>query len=110
MRFGLRSVGRRLCCLVSSVAAVAALVVIGSIPRFVGPLPLYDGIERIDVGEYGAPVMADWNGDGAKDLVCGQFDSGRMRFYPNLGSDSAPVFDGYSFLRADGSEITLPSV
>jgi hypothetical protein len=92
------------------VLAITAMVALAAIPRFIGPLPLYDGTERIDVDEYGAPVMADWNGDGNKDLICGQFDSGRIRFYANLGPDSAPVFDGYTFLRADGAEITLPSV
>lgn len=79
-------------------------------PRFDGPWTIYDGVGKIDVGSYGAPVMADWNCDGAKDLICGQFDSGKVRFYPNLGPDSAPRFDGYSFLRADGVEITLPGI
>jgi hypothetical protein len=79
-------------------------------PRFDGPYDVYDGGMKIDVGSYGAPVMTDWNGDGRKDLICGQFDSGKVRFYPNLGPDSAPRFDGFSFLRADGVEITLDAI
>jgi len=93
------------------IAAVCLLAATapGITPRFTGPEMILDAGTPIDVGYYGAPVMFDWNNDGAKDLVCGQFDQGKVRFYPNLGPDSAPDFNGYSFLLADGVEITLPS-
>jgi hypothetical protein len=80
----------------------------GITPRFNGPEMINDAGVPIDVGYYGAPVMFDWNNDGAKDLICGQYDLGKIRFYPNLGSDTAPEFNGYSFLTAVGGEITLP--
>jgi hypothetical protein len=93
------------------VITVSALAVVhAEAPRFDGPFDIYDGELKMGVGAHGAPVMFDWNGDGNKDLICGQFDSGKVRFYRNLGPDSAPRFDGYSFLRADGVEITLPSI
>jgi hypothetical protein len=95
------------------VLAAAVLLVasaaFGVTPRFSGPEMILDAGVPIDVGYYGAPLMFDWNHDGQKDLVCGQFTSGKIRFYPNLGPDSAPSFNGYSFLMADGFEITLPS-
>ena len=81
----------------------------GITPRFNGPVMINDAGVPIDVGYYGAPVMFDWNRDDAKDLVCGQFTSGMIRFYPNLGSDTAPEFGGFSYLEADGVQITLPS-
>ncbi|MBN2464299.1 hypothetical protein JXD38_01565 [candidate division WOR-3 bacterium] len=81
----------------------------GVATRFTGPEMIEDNGSPIDVGYYGAPVMFDWNQDGAKDLVCGQFTSGMIRFYPNLGPDTAPVFNGFSYLEADGAQITLPS-
>ncbi len=63
---------------------------------------------RIDVGSYAAPLAVDWNGDGRKDLICGQFDDGMIRFYPNVGTNSVPVFDEFLFLM-DGTELlTLP--
>ncbi|MGQ9708056.1 MAG: hypothetical protein ACUVUR_04195 [bacterium] len=83
-------------------------VVLGITPRFSGPYPVYDAGVPIDVGYYGAPVMADWNIDGGKDLICGQFTYGNIRYYQNLGPDTAPVFNGYQLLRADGREIQLP--
>jgi hypothetical protein len=80
------------------------------LPLFNGPRAVLDAGAPIDVGLVSAPLMFDWNRDGAKDLLCGQFDSGKIRFYPNIGPDSAPVFNGYVFLRADGAAITFPSI
>ena len=63
----------------------------------------------IDVGYYGAPCIADWNGDGNKDMVLGIFTSGNIRFYANENTNDSPVFNSYSNIQADGSAITLPS-
>lgn len=63
----------------------------------------------IDVGYYGAPCIADWNGDGVKDMVLGIFTSGNIRFYPNENTNDSPVFNTYSNIKADGVAITLPS-
>ena len=63
---------------------------------------------NIDVGYYGAPCVADWDGDGIKDLVLGVFTSGNIRFYKNVGTNAAPLFTSYSNIQADGSAITLP--
>jgi len=62
----------------------------------------------IDVGYYAAPCVVDWDGDGLKDLVLGQFASGNIRFYKNEGTNSAPIFNSYTLINADGSPITLP--
>ncbi len=79
------------------------------VPRFADPVLLQSGGSTIDVGYYAAPQMFDWDRDGNKDLVTGQFTSGMIRFYPNVGEDSAPVFSGFSYLQASGTQITLPS-
>lgn len=76
--------------------------------RFSGPQFVLDQGIPIDVGYYSAPLMFDWNGDGKKDLITGQFDYGKIRFYPNVGEDTAPIFSGFTYLRANGVEITLP--
>jgi len=64
---------------------------------------------QIDVGYYGAPCVADWNGDGTKDMVLGVFTSGNIRFYANENTNDSPVFNSYSNIKADGVAITLPS-
>ena len=63
---------------------------------------------RLDVGSYAAPLAVDWNGDGKKDLICGQFDDGRIRFYPNAGTNSDPVFDEFFYLMDGTVFLTLP--
>lgn len=75
---------------------------------FIGPDTVRDAGVPIDVGYYGAPVMADWDGDDCKDLILGQFSYGYIRFYHNFGPDSAPQFNGFEYLQASGSPITLP--
>lgn len=52
------------------------------------------------------PVFTDWNGDGLNDLVIGQFTQGKVRFYPNSGTSQNPVFTTFSYLQADGADIT----
>jgi hypothetical protein len=62
----------------------------------------------IDVGYYAAPCVVDWDGDGVKDLILGQFSNGSIRFYKNQGTNAAPEFTTFEYLYADGSIITLP--
>ena len=63
---------------------------------------------RLDVGSYAAPLAVDWNGDGEKDLICGQFDFGRIRFYPNVGTNSAPLFNEYFYLLDGAQYLSVP--
>ena len=66
--------------------------------------------EAIDV-EIGhlVPCVTDWNSDGKKDLIVGQFASGKIRLYLNSGSDAEPAFKDFEFMKAGGAEISLPS-
>ncbi len=60
-------------------------------------------------GELGhlVPRACDWNNDGKKDLIVGQFGNGAIRLYLNQGTDAAPVFGESSLLQADGKPIRL---
>jgi len=55
------------------------------------------------------PAVMDWNGDGKKDLIVGQFSGGRIRVYLNRGTDKAPLLKDFSLLRAENKEIRLPA-
>ena len=64
------------------------------------------------VAAYNAsPAMFDWDGDGAVDLLTacceesGADKVGTIRFYRNIGTNQNPVFTGFSYLQADGSDI-----
>ena len=89
------------------------VVVLGLAPLWVGA-GLREGVkleadgEVIDV-EVGhlVPCALDWNGDGNKDLIVGQFSGGRIRLYLNQGTDAKPEFGASTFLKAGGKEIRL---
>ena len=44
-----------------------------------------------DVG-HAAPFVGDFDGDGVRDLLVGQFGDGQLWFYRNTGSNAAPKF------------------
>ncbi len=56
---------------------------------------------------HAAPCVIDWDGDGLKDLLLGQYSSGKIRFYRNVGRKLAPAFTTYSYLQADGKDIAV---
>ncbi len=78
-------------------------------------LPVYDASSIIvangepitmDVG-CASPCVTDWNLDGKKDLIVGQFKNGKMRYYENIGTNANPQFGDYVFMQADGEDISL---
>ena len=92
--------------------AVSAVILLSAFAMASAPIfGPYSWIEatggRIDVGYYGSPCIVDWDGDGLKDLVMGQFTNGKIRFYANSGSNDSPVFTDFSYIQSDGSDITL---
>ena len=76
--------------------------------RFGRGVKLMAAGEPIDV-EIGhlVPCVSDWNSDGKKDLLVGQFKSGAIRLYLNQGTDTEPVFQEFSMLNAGGKPIRL---
>lgn len=73
-------------------------------PAYSSAVYLYDGAVAIDVSSRSAPVIFDWDGDGKNDLLIGN-SAGKIRFYPNVGTNSAPVYDGYSKLQCNGADM-----
>lgn len=93
---------------------------------------LADG-KAIDVTTgHAAPYVLDFDGDGVKDLLVGEFGdgtfpaaelptalaegwrrgdhfaNGRLRIYRNHGTNAAPSFKGFEYLRAGGGIATVP--
>ena len=74
------------------------------------PDRILDGSRPINVTTgYAAPFVCDFNGDGLKDLLVGQFGEGKLRFYPNRGANSRPQFRGFEYVKAEGEDMTVPS-
>lgn len=78
-------------------------------PIFEPPVPIQANGANINVGYGGnaSPFMIDWDGDGKQDLLLGQFDQGRIRFYSNTGTHYNPAFGNFFYLQANGSYISL---
>ncbi len=49
---------------------------------------------------YAAPLYEDIDGDGKRELLVGQFGDGKLRVYPNYGTDTCPQFKDFTFLKA----------
>jgi hypothetical protein len=78
-------------------------------PVFEPPVPIQANGVNINVGYGGnaSPFMIDWDGDGKQDLLLGQFDQGRIRFYSNTGTNYNPTFGNFVYLQASGTYISL---
>jgi hypothetical protein len=74
------------------------------------PVQLKIGDRPIDTERVGhsAPFYGDFDGDGAKDLLVGEFHEGRMRIYRNVGSNSQPRFAEHTFFQAGGKLASVP--
>lgn len=63
----------------------------------------------IDVPGYSVPSTADWDGDDLPDLLVGEGGAeGKVRVYLNVGTVSAPEFDGYAYAQAGTTDLVEP--
>jgi hypothetical protein len=71
------------------------------LPTLAAPIRLEAGGKPIcaDTG-HAAPYVIDFDRDGKKDLLVGQFKGGTCRVYRNEGTDAAPAFGEYELLKA----------
>ena len=94
--------------------------------RFASGVRLLSAGQPIDVTTgHAAPRVYDFNGDGARDLLVGEFGSGRyrgettsdnsalanarLRIYLNKGTNDSPRYDGFRYLQAGGENASVPS-
>ena len=71
--------------------------------QFEKPFRLQAGGKPIDVDVgHAQPYVVDFDGDGVRDLLVGQFGQGRLRIYKNVGTDRAPRFDKFEWFEAGG--------
>jgi hypothetical protein len=80
-------------------------------PVFDPPVAIEANGVPINVGYGGnaSPFVIDWDGDGKQDLLLGQYSGGKVRFYPNTGTNFDPVFNNFTYLQADGADISVSS-
>jgi hypothetical protein len=91
--------------------ALLAGAALAQTPVFDPPVAIQANGADINTGYGGnaSPFIVDWDGDSLQDLLLGQFDGGRVRFYRNVGANYSPVFDAFAYLQADGVDISVSS-
>lgn len=74
------------------------------------PVQIQAGGQPLDVQREGhsAPFVGDFDGDGVRDLLVGQYEQGRLRIYRNLGTNTEPRFDAHTWLSAGGQTGRVP--
>ncbi len=80
-----------------------------ALPQLADPVKIYACDEPITVPNgHAAPWVMDFDKDGKKDLIVGQFRGGKARIYLNIGTDAKPVFKDFTFLQAGGKDASVP--
>lgn len=93
---------RHLLCLVVFAGAVAK----AAIPELEEGVYLKTNNAPLGVGSHSAPSVIDWNSDGRKDLLVGQFTLGYVWLFLNQGTDAQPVFGAGQRVNCAGTPIT----
>jgi hypothetical protein len=75
-------------------------------PNIEAGVRIKDGSNPLSVDRHSAPSVVDWNNDGKKDLVIGQFTYGYVWLYLNQGTNAEPVFNGATQIKSNGVAIT----
>lgn len=77
---------------------------------FEKPIRLKAGGEfiNVDVG-HAAPFVYDFDKDGKRDLLVGQFGQGRLRIYRNIGTDTKPKYETEQWFKTNGEFGAIPS-
>lgn len=80
--------------------------------EFVKPIMVQAGGEPVKVESpgYACPSWADWDGDGKKDLLVGQFSKGTIHFFKNEGGEGVPKLAKGRMLLTGKKPAVVPGV
>ncbi len=94
-------------------AAAAAVLTMMSVSLLSAGAPdlepsvhIYNGSSPISVAYMSSPAVVDWNNDGLKDLLVSEFSYGKIWLFINQGTDINPVFNGGTYIKSGGIDIT----
>ena len=73
------------------------------------PVPVTAAGQPIQVEGNAAPFVGDFDEDGRRDLLVGQYELGRLRVYRNVGDDDRPRFETFEWFRAEAQIAGVPT-
>ena len=89
--------------MVSASFALAAFM-----PKFTYSGKIKCNGSNINDVSFATMCVTDWDGDGKKDLIVGEFGPNqKIRFYKNSGTNAVPTFTAFTYLQAAGVDIKL---
>ena len=118
-----------LSCLVIGLALVTSTAAAAEILEAPFPIKAQDAFIDVTVG-HAAPYIIDFDGDGLRDLLVGEFGRGsfpisrlpedpelrkmgfansKLRIYRNIGTNHAPKYGKYEYLAAGSEHASIPS-
>jgi len=82
---------------------LGALALRAEVPQLLAGVAIRDGVAdlTVNMGD-AAPEAVDWDNDGRKDLLVGQYGGGLVRLYLNQGSSNNPIFNGFAYVQCAG--------
>ena len=90
--------------------SVLMLVAAAHAQDFEKPVRLEAGGRPVDtdVG-HAHPLLYDFDRDGKRDLLVGQFGEGKMKIFRNTGTNEKPVFSAEEWLKGGDTVVTTPT-
>jgi hypothetical protein len=93
-----------------AMAWAAPPTVAGPNAELKAPVIIKAGAEPINVEiGHAAPFVGDINSDGSTCLLVGQFGSGKLRVFKNVGTKTEPRFEKFDWFMAGGKVATVPT-
>ena len=109
MTFLVKTLQLKLIALAVSLAFTTPLHAIPDGDLFEIPVRLKAAGEFIDVDTgHAAPLIYDFDGDGVRDLLVGQFGKGKLRIYRNAGTNESPEYEAHTWFKTGDTFGTVP--
>lgn len=96
----------KVACILALLALLAGAAS-ADMPGIVQGVKIKNGTIELKLSGDTNPTVVDWNNDGLKDLLVGEYQGGYITLFLNQGTDINPVFDGGTKVESNGLPISV---